>query len=123
MKFCKDGHLVDATFRTQDVDLLFTKSKDSATVKKILFVNFLSMLEAIAFKKNVTVTQFVEWIIQVNSEGPSNSGTVAGSNRFYDDQSLYTGVHKAGGPTTIDHQNLGLSSLVNRSNEADVRGR
>jgi hypothetical protein len=49
------------------------------------------------------------------------TGTVAQANRFHDDQRTYTGVHKAGGPTTIDRDKQGLNSLLDRS-ECDVRG-
>ena len=48
-------------------------------------------------------------------------GTVAAEVRFHDDQSTYTGVHKAGGPTIIDREKATLETLLDRS-EADVRG-
>ncbi len=51
----------------------------------------------------------------------SLNGTVAVANRFHDDPNTYTGVHKAGGPTTIDHDKQGLDQLLDRSS-ADVRG-
>jgi len=34
--------------------------------------------------------------------GPSFAGTKADAVKFHDDQSLYTGVHAKGGPTTVD---------------------
>jgi hypothetical protein len=46
---------------------------------------------------------------------------VAEENRFYDDRSTYTGVHKVGGPTIVDKEKLGLDSLLDRT-PADVRG-
>ena len=49
------------------------------------------------------------------------TGTVAQPNKFHDDPRTYTVVHKAGGPTTIDHDKQGLDQLLDRS-AADVRG-
>jgi hypothetical protein len=47
--------------------------------------------------------------------------TQAKENRFYDDKSSYTGVHKAGGPTIVDKEKLQLHQLLDRA-PADVRG-
>ena len=47
--------------------------------------------------------------------------TQAKDNRFYDDKSSYTGVHKAGGPTVVDKEKLQLHQLLDRA-PADVRG-
>ena len=47
--------------------------------------------------------------------------TQAKENRFFDDKSSYTGVHKAGGPTIVDKEKLPLNQLLDRTS-ADVRG-
>lgn len=52
---------------------------------------------------------------------PSIRGTVAEETRFHDDQSTYTGVHKAGGPTIVDRDKPTLDHLLNRGG-ADIRG-
>ena len=49
------------------------------------------------------------------------TGTQAQENRFYDDKTTYTGVHKSGGPTIVDKEKITLNQLLDRSS-ADVRG-
>ena len=51
----------------------------------------------------------------------SSSGTVAESNKFHDDKSLYTGVYKNGGPTNVDLGTSDLKFITNRA-PANVRG-
>jgi len=46
---------------------------------------------------------------------------VAQPNKFHDDKDLYTGVHKNGGPTTVDTGTSDLKFITNRA-PADVRG-
>lgn len=44
-----------------------------------------------------------ELVESICSQGaPVFSGTKAEATKFHDDPSMYTGVHKAGGPTTVD---------------------
>lgn len=57
-------------------------------------------------------------------DGPILYGTKAENVRFHDDKSLYTGVHKHGGPTTVDDGRVqfdDLSKFCDRS-EYDIRG-
>jgi hypothetical protein len=49
------------------------------------------------------------------SPQPQLTGTVATPNRFHDDKNTYTGVYKAGGPTTVDHNQLDLAHQLDRS--------
>lgn len=53
--------------------------------------------------------------------GPSSTGTVAQATKFHDDKDQYTGVHKNGGPTTVDLGTSDLKFITNRA-AADVRG-
>lgn len=51
-------------------------------------------------------------------------GTKADNVRFHDDKSTYTGVHKMGGPTTVDDGRVqfnDLSKFADRS-DYDIRG-
>ena len=58
----------------------------------------------LASKKEWGVTDLLEQLLQTAQNGPTISGTFAEDNRFYDDRSTYTGVHKVGGPTIIDRE-------------------
>lgn len=51
---------------------------------------------------------------------PSGDATAPDYVRFHDDKTTYTGVHKAGGPTTVDGRKE-LRELCDRA-PADVRG-
>ena len=53
-------------------------------------------------------------------QGPVAKGTRAESVRLHDAKKLYTGTHKVGGPSTIDHK-ITLSNLTDRT-QADARG-
>ena len=49
-------------------------------------------------------------------------GTFADSVRLHDDKSTYTGVYKAGGPTTTDYEKMSMNNLCDRSKKATLRG-
>jgi len=42
--------------------------------------------------------------------------------RLHDDKSTYTGVYKAGGPTTVDYEKMGMNQLCDRTKKATLRG-
>lgn len=118
-KMCKECGLVDKVFTTTDVDMLFTKAKAKGA-RKITFQQFVEVIiPGIAAKKKLTADQIADQIAQ---SSPKSSGTKAEATRFHDDKSQYTGVYKAGGPSTIDRDSANLSGIVDRRNEADVRG-
>ena len=118
-KLCKDSRLFDRGFTEPDADLIFTKVKGGKN--KIDFNEFKEAIRLVATKKGVDIKILADQIYQASQSGPSLSGTVAMPNKFHDDVRTYTGVHKAGGPTTIDHDKQGLENLLDRSS-ADVRG-
>ena len=119
-KMCKECGLVDKSrFSTTDVDLLFNKAKAKAA-RKLTFHEFKSaVIPDIASKTGLSEEDL---IAKITSSSPQSSGTVAEETRFHDDKSQYTGVHKAGGPTTVDRDPGSLSSLVDRRVENDERG-
>ena len=60
--------------------------------------------------------------MSIQSSSPASSGTKADAVKFHDDKSQYTGVYKAGGPTSIDRDPANLSGIVDRRVGADIRG-
>jgi hypothetical protein len=118
MKLCVDATLIDSKFTKSAVDIVFTKFRNAVT-HKIDYKTFLAVLKEVALRKGFSVEDLTSFLLTGPAcAGPHLHATVAGANKFHDDQSLYTGVHKAGGPTTIDVSAL---PLCDRS-ESDVRG-
>ena len=73
-------------------------------------------------KKGVNGEALVERSSAMTSKGPSIRGTFADSVRLHDDKSTYTGVYKAGGPTTTDYEKMSMNNLCDRSKKATLRG-
>jgi hypothetical protein len=119
LKLCKDSKLLDKKFRPVDVDLIFTRN---AVQRRLEFFGFQDALVEVAVKKGVNGEALVERLLTMTANGPSIRGTFAGSVRLHDDKSTYTGVYKAGGPTTTDYEKMGMGSLCDRSKKATVRG-
>ena len=119
-KMCKECGIIDGkTFTTTDCDMIFTKAKAKGG-RKITFQQFVDVcIPDIAKKKKLSPEEVAERIM---ASSPKSSGTKAEATRFHDDKSAYTGVYKAGGPSTIDRDSANLSGIVDRRNEADVRG-
>jgi hypothetical protein len=119
IKLCKEAGLIDTKFTTTDADLLFSKIKAKGA-RKITFSQFADLaLPEIATKKKSTPEAIAA---QVQAASPQARATVADAVRFHDDKSAYTGVYKAGGPSTIDRDSANLSGIVDRRVSADVRG-
>mmetsp|Transcript_1329 Transcript_1329/g.3604 ORF Transcript_1329/g.3604 Transcript_1329/m.3604 type:complete len:154 (-) Transcript_1329:301-762(-) len=118
IKVCRDSGLLDKTLTTTDVDLIFTQVKAKGA-RRISYHEFEAALSKIAGRKGMEPEQ-VEAMVAAASPSLAG-GTVAQSNRFHDDRSLYTGVHANGGPST-KADGITLSNLLDRS-PADVRGR
>jgi hypothetical protein len=118
-KLCKDGRLLDAKFRKADVDLVFTKF---AKQRRLDYEAFQKVLSEIAVKKDADGEALVETLLRRTENGPSMHGTLAESTRLHDDKSTYTGVYKAGGPTTIDYEKQGMDKLCDRTKRATIRG-
>ena len=120
LKFCKDSQVISERFRSEDVDVIFAKFKEAGQ-RYMTYTGFNYALEEIANKKRMSTAALVELIVdtKIQKFSPSNSGTIAQANRFHDDQRLYTGVHKAGGPTNIDKHNLVLSDMVDRNTRSN----
>ena len=119
-KLCKETKLIDSKFTTVDVDLIFGQAK-AKTDRKLTFEQFETSLGLIAKKKSVDVDVVKNQIIAAG--GPANNGgTVADKVAFHDDKSLFTGTHKAGGPSTIDTDKVQMEKLLDRT-PADIRGR
>lgn len=119
-KMLKEAKVIDTkTFTTTDADLLFNRIK-SKGARKVTFQQFRDLaVPEIATKKKVTPEAI---IAQISAASPGNSGTVADAVKFHDDKSQYTGVYKAGGPSSVDTDPSSLSNLVDRRVEANVRG-
>lgn len=80
----------------------------------------MAAIDALAARGGVPATKLRARIAA--SPGPRASGdaTTPDYVRFHDDKGTYTGVHKAGGPTTVDGEK-DLKELCDRA-RADVRG-
>jgi len=118
-KMCKECGLVDKTFTTTDVDLLFNRVKAKGA-RKMTFAEFSDgAIPEIAAKKKSTPDEIAG---KVQSSSPQARATVAEATRFHDDKSAYTGVYKAGGPTNVDRDPASLSGVVDRRVGNDIRG-
>ncbi|CDJ38283.1 hypothetical protein, conserved [Eimeria tenella] len=123
-KMLKDcGVLSSSKMTAVDADLIFAKVKDKGS-KKISFLQFQEALKLVAAKKGMDLQTLQQKLAAEGSEGPILTGTKADNVRFHDDKSTYTGVHKMGGPTTVDDGRVqfnDLSKFCDRS-EYDIRG-
>ncbi|KAJ1461970.1 p25-alpha-domain-containing protein [Pelagophyceae sp. CCMP2097] len=121
-KMCKDAGLLGADggkkLTSTTIDLAFTKNVGRGQ-NKLTWTQFLAALEGVAVAKRATVESVHAAISRLEQPVLTNATSVE-SVRFHDDPGTYTGVHKAGGPTCIDHS-LSLEFLLDRS-DADVRG-
>ncbi|CDI84153.1 hypothetical protein, conserved [Eimeria acervulina] len=122
-KILRDCKILDSKVTGVDADLIFTKVKAKGA-KKITFAEFEEALRLVAAKKGVEVEALHAKLAEEGTQGPILTGTKADNVRFHDDKSTYTGVHKMGGPTTVDDGRVqfnDLSKICDRS-EYDVRG-
>lgn len=118
-KMCKECKIIDAKWTSTDCDLLFNKIK-SKGARKITFSQFRDLaIPDIANRKKVSPESIVA---AIQSSSPSANATVPDAVKFHDDKSQYTGVYKAGGPTSVDRDPANLSGIVDRRVGADVRG-
>ena len=124
-KFNKDAGLISKSLSRTQVDLIFTKVKARGS-RSVDFNGFLECLRHVAAGRQVTFDALVTYILRSNVGPNLNSATRSEAVRFHDDTSSYTGVHKAGGPTTVGNGGDGavitLSNLTDRS-DYDIRGR
>ncbi|GLI61203.1 hypothetical protein VaNZ11_003495 [Volvox africanus] len=119
-----DGRCITAT----EVDLTFMKlglllfrnaQVKAKSERTISFAQFCNALDHFAQKKGISRADLEQRIAAVK---PTSNATQAQAVKFYDDKKLFTGVHKNGGPTTIDKMAAGgLAGLLDR-NPADNRG-
>jgi hypothetical protein len=115
LKFNKDAKIINASYRPEDVDIVFAKYKEGGGLRFMTFDGFLAALTHIAQRKRMSMEAMLEHIMRVQPRAEATmTGTRAQANRFYDDVSTYTGVHKAGGPTIIDYHKQDLSKMINR---------
>ena len=118
-KMCKECKIVDKHFTTTDVDLLFNKIKAKGA-RKISLGQFRDgAIPEIAAKKKCSAEEIEAKIL---ASSPASHSTKAEATKFHDDKNQYTGVHKAGGPTTIDRDSGNLSGIVDRRVSSDIRG-
>jgi hypothetical protein len=124
-KFCRDAGVISKRLTKTSVDLVFTKVK-SRGQRTIDFNGFLECLRHVSAARQVTFDALVTYILKSGVGPTTNSATQAEAVRFHDDTNSYTGVHKAGGPTTLGNGGDGavitLSNLTDRS-DYDIRGR
>jgi hypothetical protein len=127
-KFCTDAKLLDHTsFTKTDAEILFREVKN-VYLRKISIVEFSFALDEIG-KRNgrgsaevlAAVKELRGPVFTTKAHPPQD----AGAERFYEQKDLYTGVHRYGGPTTVDKGHGGkitdLSQLLDRT-PADKRG-
>jgi len=135
VKLCKECELLDKKNLTStDCDLIF--SKITKVSKRMTFDQFEAAVNQIADKKKCSVNDVVAKFKAI--EGPTFTGTATEAVRFYDDKDTFTGVHRHGGPTTVDKPSkaggnasnaggsgmtcsIGLADICDRS-ASDIRG-
>ena len=136
-KLCKDANLMEEKgmggLRYHDLDLIFLKSKGKSPMKyqaygkvgnsaarKLDWTAFKHALAFIATKLGITPSELEHYLVIVLQNGPRNSGgTLALPNRFHDEKDAYTGVHRNGGPITVETEKLGLHLHVDRRYKRD----
>ncbi len=119
LKLMRDGKVLGSKFRHYDLDIVFTKH---AYKRRLDYESLCKALVEVALKRDVSVDKLIISLNQRTALGPSLNGTFAEGCRLHDDKSTYTGVYKAGGPTTIDYEKMAMSQLCDRSKKASVRG-
>ena len=112
LKLCKDVQLFDDNYTRADGDILFAKYKSSKN-RKLDFEGLQEVIVEVAKRKNTSLSEIIDSIDYFASGGPdfSNGTTATQENRFYDDQSTYTGQYKQGGPEMRDHRNSFINSF------------
>lgn len=125
-KCLKDSGLLTRPMTTTDADLIFAKYKPKGA-RKIDFAGFSQCLTAVAEKRGVDPSAVEEQVC--SSRGPNFSeGTTAtatgGAEKFFYDQSGYTGTHARGGPSAAGSGvardgYADLSGLINRDHVQD----
>jgi hypothetical protein len=126
-KFCADAKLYDDRgFTKTDAEILFREVKN-VYLRKISFVEFNFALEEVAKRTGRTKESVMDQVCSgpvftTQTGGPSKQG---GPERFFYDRGSFTGVHRHGGPTTVDEgrggQITNISQIVDRK-PADRRG-
>ncbi|VWU48670.1 p25-alpha family protein, putative [Hepatocystis sp. ex Piliocolobus tephrosceles] len=123
VKILKDSNLLTKKLTPIEVDLAFAKYKTKGA-KRINCEQFVSAIQYLVEKHKLNYEKFVATLTNEAVKGPILQGTKAENIKFYDDKSLFTGVHKHGGPTTVDKnrtQFADISELTDRS-ECNIRG-
>jgi len=111
---------LDRKVNSTEVDLIFTKVKPKGQ-HHIGFDAFRLGLAQVAHKKGVGYCAVVASTIR--GKGPVSTGTKSDTVRFHDDKRSYTGVHKNGGPTTVDDKDSGLLLVKSRSEPNRLQSR
>ena len=137
-KLCKDANLMEGKgmggLRYHDLDLIFIKSKGkspmkyqaygkvgNAAARKLDWVAFKHAISFVASKLGITPLELEHYLVIVLPNGPRNSGgTLALPTRFHDQKDTYTGVHRNGGPVTVETGKLGLDIQLDRRYRRDL---
>jgi len=129
-KFCADAKLLDEySYTKPDAEILFREVKN-VYLRKISIVEFLFALEEMAKRLGVDQSEVMEKAASLKQGPVFKTRTPAprknfGPERFFYDRKSFTGVHKNGGPTTVDKGQGGMithiSELCDRK-PADKRG-
>lgn len=115
LKFCRESKLINSKlFRPDDVDVVFSTFKLPGQ-RLLDYDGFVAALFDIAERISVTGEELINRILIAPPRSQILSGTAAIPNRFHDDVSTYTGVHKSGGPSVMDSQHRDLSQLLDRN--------
>jgi len=127
-KFCTDANLLDAqSFTKTDAEILFREVKN-VYLRKISIVEFSFALEEIGKRTGRGTPEVMAAVKELR--GPVFTTKAyppqdPGAERFYEQKELYTGVHRYGGPTTVDKGHGGkitdISEVLDRT-PADKRG-
>jgi hypothetical protein len=112
-KLCKDGGLQEF-YTSPDIDMAFVKSTINGNNKRTMnFKEFLVALRLLGDQYALEKEEIEVFMLNhIAGSKKHHSGPSAPSNRLYEDTSTYTGVHKAGGPSFVDH--VGIETRVSR---------
>eukprot|EP00466_Bigelowiella_natans_P004964 jgi/Bigna1/81144/fgenesh1_pg.77_\ len=112
-KFCADNGMIGNEEERTDCDIFFTKAvgKGKRTMTFPTFREACRKLAQGIYTGTSVENPLAEFVSHLRS--PIANGTIADPVKFHDDKSLYTGVHKKGGPTTNDKA-ITLRTLLGR---------
>eukprot|EP00406_Dinophysis_acuminata_P071430 CAMPEP_0179260808 /NCGR_PEP_ID=MMETSP0797-20121207/26530_1 /TAXON_ID=47934 /ORGANISM="Dinophysis acuminata, Strain DAEP01" /LENGTH=418 /DNA_ID=CAMNT_0020968899 /DNA_START=71 /DNA_END=1324 /DNA_ORIENTATION=- len=122
VKCLRGAGILDRSMTTVEADLIFAKHKRTGG-RRINFQAFLAALRAVADRKAMPDDRVMELVCVAG--GPSYSSGVTqqpdgtGPERFFYDESTYTGTHKTGRVSVPGEGHREFSDVVNRGHVLD----